>query len=294
MATAKPPRTGALPPLENGDRLDQKTFHARYAAMPEDCRAELIGGIVYMASPQKVPHSKAQKLVIRWLDEYAEATPGTEALLNNTQILGPDSEPEPDACLFIAPEYGGQVYVDADDYLNGAPELVVEVSSSTESIDLHRKKDDYQKAGVREYVVLALRMQQVFWFVRQRGKYKEVPLPGDDIFARACFPGCGSTRRPCYATNANVCWRPSGGAWRARRMWPSWRSWRSKRLGSVPQFAAGARADTSVSGSTGLVRCSSNPAARDRDWSSAEPYPVTAITRAAAVAGLRRSALTTP
>src|SRR3954451_17851091 len=69
MATAKPPRTSTLPPLENGDQLDQKTFHARYQAMPEDCRAELIGGIVYMPSPQKVPHSKARQLVVRWLDE---------------------------------------------------------------------------------------------------------------------------------------------------------------------------------------------------------------------------------
>lgn len=189
MATAKPPRKMRLPPLENGDHLDQPTFHARYQAMPEDCRAQLIGGIVYMPSPQKVPHSETQLLVVRWLDEYAEATPGTKALLNNTQILGPESEPEPDACLFILPEHGGRVYVDEDEYLHGAPELIVEVSSSTESIDLHGKKQDYQKAGVSEYVVLALRMQQVFWFLRQRGKYKEVPLPGDGIFRSRMFPG---------------------------------------------------------------------------------------------------------
>jgi Uma2 family endonuclease len=189
MAMVKPRKTKSLPPLENGDQLDQKTFHARYEAMPEDCRAELIGGIVYMASPQKVPHSEAQCLTVRWLDEYAEATPGTKALANNTQILGPDSEPEPDGCLFIAPEYGGRVYVDEDDYLNGSPELVAEVSSSTESIDLHRKKLDYEKAGVLEYVVLALRTQQVFWFVRQRGKFKEVPLPSNGIFRSRVFPG---------------------------------------------------------------------------------------------------------
>jgi Uma2 family endonuclease len=189
MSTAKPPRTRSLPPLENGDQLDQPTFHARYEAMPEDCRAELIGGIVYMPSPQKVPHSTGQRLVARWLDEYAEATPGTDTLLNNTTILGPDSEPEPDACLFVAPGYGGQVRVDEDEYLRGAPELIVEVSSSTESIDLHRKKRDYEKAGVREYVVLALRMQQVFWFIRQRGKYRETPLPADGIFRSRVFPG---------------------------------------------------------------------------------------------------------
>lgn len=189
MATAKPPQSKRLPPLENGDRLDQPTFHARYLAMPEDCRAELIGGIVYLPSPRKAPHSKAQVLVVRWLDEYAEATPGTKALLNNTQILGPQSEPEPDACLFIAPEYGGRVYADKDDYLHGAPELIVEVSSSTESIDLHRKKQDYERAGVGEYVVLALRTRQVFWFVRQRSKYKDVPLPADGIFRSRTFPG---------------------------------------------------------------------------------------------------------
>ena len=45
------------------------------------------------------------------------------------------------------------------------------------------------ETGVREYVVLALRMQQVFWFVRQRGKYKEVPLPTDGIFRSRVFPG---------------------------------------------------------------------------------------------------------
>src|SRR5207244_562886 len=92
-------------------------------------------------------------------------------------------------CLYITPECGGQVYLDENEYLNGAPELIVEVSSSTESIDLNRKKLDYQKAGVREYVVLALRTQQVFWFVRQRGKYKEVPLPADGIFRSREFPG---------------------------------------------------------------------------------------------------------
>jgi Uma2 family endonuclease len=189
MATANRRLAGALPPLENGDQLDQQTFHARYEAMPEDCRAELIGGIVHMPSLQKIPHSKAQQLVVRWLDGYAEATPGTEALLNNTQILGPDSEPGPDACLFITPEYGGRVYADEDDYLHGAPELIVEVSSSTESIDLHRKKGDYERAGVREYVVLALPMQQVFWFVRRRDKYQEVPLPADGVFRSRAFPG---------------------------------------------------------------------------------------------------------
>jgi hypothetical protein len=35
-------------PLQHGEHLDQKTFHARYAAMPENVWAELIEGVVYI------------------------------------------------------------------------------------------------------------------------------------------------------------------------------------------------------------------------------------------------------
>jgi Uma2 family endonuclease len=81
------------------------------------------------------------------------------------------------------------VFQDQDEYLHGPPELIVEVSSSTESIDLHRKLLDYEKAGVREYVVLALRTQQVFWHIRQRGKYREISLATDGVFRSRQFPG---------------------------------------------------------------------------------------------------------
>jgi Uma2 family endonuclease len=189
MATAKPLPNDYVPPLVNGDRLDQKTFHVRYEHMPENCRAELIGGIVYMTSPQRVPHSKAHPLIARWLDEYAEATPGTDTYLNNTQILGPESEPQPDACLFVLPEYGGRVYEDDEEYLHGPPELVVEVSAATESIDLHLKKVDYQNAAVPEYVVIALRQRKVFWFHLRSGKYKEVSPSADGVIRSRIFPG---------------------------------------------------------------------------------------------------------
>ena len=132
----------SLPALKDGDRLDQKTFHARYSAMPEGVRAELIGGVVYMPSPQKNPHSRYQSKVVRWLSEYEENTPGTEVLINPTSILDPEAEPQPDACLLILPECGGQTREDADNFMVGAPEFMAEVSWSTESIDLNGKKTD--------------------------------------------------------------------------------------------------------------------------------------------------------
>src|SRR5258707_251827 len=101
-----------VPPLENGDHLDQVTFHERYVAMPPHVRAELIGGIVYMTSPLKRKHGRSGGRLMQWLTTYEDSTFGTEALENATNILGPKSEPQPDGCLFILPECGGQVWED--------------------------------------------------------------------------------------------------------------------------------------------------------------------------------------
>jgi|SRR5438552_3269847 len=49
--------TTALPLLCNGDRLTQPEFHRRYLTYPDDAHFELIGGIVYVPSPQRMPHS---------------------------------------------------------------------------------------------------------------------------------------------------------------------------------------------------------------------------------------------
>ncbi len=182
-------RKSEPPPLENGDHLDQKTFHERYEAMPPNVRAELIGGIVYMSSPQKPRHGRYHFKLNRWLDEYEEATPGCEGYVNTTQILGNDAEPQPDACLLILPDFGGQTWTDKRGYMAGSPEWLGEISDSTESIDLHAKKKDYEDGGVREYMVAAVRTQQVFRFVRRRGKLKELEPGTDGIFRSEVFPG---------------------------------------------------------------------------------------------------------
>lgn len=182
-------REMALPPLENGERLDQKTFHTRYEAMAEHVRAELIGGIVYLPSPLKPHRGGMHMRVNHWLVEYRDATPGVEAYDNTTAILGEESEPQPDAYMIIAPEKGGQTRLNDQEYLEGPPELIVEVALSSEDIDLHAKKKDYEKAGVREYIVIALRQHQVFWFISRHGRFEDLACGADGAFRSEVFPG---------------------------------------------------------------------------------------------------------
>lgn len=178
-----------LPLLEAGEQLDQVTFHARYQAMPAAFRAELIGGIVIAPAPLSRAHGVYHALVMTWLGHYWIATPGTSTWDNATTILGPESEPQPDAALIIKPASGGQTGLTADDYVTGAPELVVEVALSSASIDLHAKRRDYEQAGVLEYIVVVLRQRLIRRFVLQQGTYHEPAADADGIVRSHVFPG---------------------------------------------------------------------------------------------------------
>ena len=153
-----------LPLLENGDHMTQAEFHRRYEAYPEDTKFELIGGIVYMASPQRIDHGKFQGALSAALWIYATQTPGVHLLGGSTTILSEESEPQPDLTLRILSKFGGQSRETDDHYVKGAPELLAEISHSTRAIDLHDKREVYQAAGVKEYMVLNLEDAELVWF----------------------------------------------------------------------------------------------------------------------------------
>lgn len=176
------------PRLETGDRLDQATFHRLYEEMPADFKAELLQGTVIVPSPLRTDHSKPHALVMTWLGVYHAATVGTDIFDNTTVLFPPDGEPQPDAALIIKPAFGGQTR-EQDGYLAGAPELIVEVASSSVSYDLHAKYDAYQQQGVREYVVVVLKEREVRWFVLDAGRFVALPADADGIFRSRVFPG---------------------------------------------------------------------------------------------------------
>src|SRR5437763_10747123 len=105
-----------VPRLHNGDRLKQPEFHRRYGACPGPEKFELIGGTVYMASPARRPHSRYQEELGYAFGTYRRVTPGVETLPEVTNILGEESEPQPDLTLRILSEFGGRSRVNADQY----------------------------------------------------------------------------------------------------------------------------------------------------------------------------------
>lgn len=174
-------------PLYNGDRMTQAEFHRAYEQMPADCHAELIGGIVYMASPLRLRHGKNHLPLGSVLFAYESSTPGTESGDNTTVILDDDAESQPDLFLRVLPECGGRSRTTADDYVAGPPELVVEVAHGSQAIDLHAKRSDYARAGVPEYLVYLVGDRQLRWF--DLAADAERPIDADGIVRAGQFPG---------------------------------------------------------------------------------------------------------
>ena len=178
------------PPLENGDRLNRIEFERRWDAMPHVKKAELIEGVVYMASPvghakHGEPHSEA----IGWLALYRYATPGVKGGAESSIRLDLENMPQPDAFLYIPQSLGGRIRIDEDDYVIGTPELVVEVASSSASYDLHAKLRVYQRNGTPEYVVWRTRDKAVDWFILREGRYERLAPGPDGILRSEVFPG---------------------------------------------------------------------------------------------------------
>jgi len=180
-----------IPPLRQGDRLTVEEFERRYDAMPDLKKAELIEGVVYVASPVSAEnHGDPHFDLIGWLSMYKTATPGTKGSDNGTvRMKKGANRPQPDVSLRILHECGGQSHIDDDGYLAGAPELVAEVAASSVSYDLHDKLDTYERNGVKEYVVWRVEDQAVDWFILQGGHFTPLPLSSDGCYKSEVFPG---------------------------------------------------------------------------------------------------------
>ena len=175
------------PPLENGDRLTRYEFERRYAAMPNLKNAELIEGVVYVPAALRFKsHGQPHAQIMTWLGVYQVFTPKVKLGDNPTVRLDLDNAPQPDALLIID---GGQAKISTDDYIEGAPELIVEIAASSVAYDLYDKKQAYRRNGVKEYLVWRVYDQEFDWFYLEKGDYIKLSADDQGVMRSVTFPG---------------------------------------------------------------------------------------------------------
>ncbi len=183
------------PLLYSGQRLGREEFFRRideWEASGRNVRGiERLEGVVYMpAAPIRMDqHGEPQAIIISWLATYAAMTPGVQPAGSATSKLDDDNDPEGDAVLRIRPEFGGQSKTDAKGYIEGAPELLVEVTASTLPRDLQLKFEIYRRNGVREYLVWETIAEEFHWFALENGEYVRLVPDEQHVLRSRVFPG---------------------------------------------------------------------------------------------------------
>jgi Uma2 family endonuclease len=157
-------------------------------------RLELVDGVVCMSPSASLPHQRLVREILFQLETFRRANPAVEVLADVDVVLTSGTVYRPD---IIA-------YADARALLNAeravaVPSLVVEVlSPATRAFDLTTKKDDYEKAGVAEYLVVEPVGARVRMFRRATEWLVELPVHGDSL-ASIALPGFALDLRPLRA-----------------------------------------------------------------------------------------------
>lgn len=187
--TSQSQSVAMIPPLESGDFLSRAEFKRRYQLHPEIKKAELIEGVVIVASPVRIKkHGYLHNDLTTWVGMYQAATPGVRAATTGSVWLAPDeTELQPD--IFLRLEDGGQSTITEDDYLEGAPELIIEIAASSVSYDMNSKKRVYAQHGVQEYIVAQVYEQKLVWFRLREGEYQPLSIDEEGIIHSEIFPG---------------------------------------------------------------------------------------------------------
>ena len=170
-----------------GSVAARKLTYADYEKIPADgFRHEIIEGEEFMTPAPNPDHQTAVVRITRLLGNHVEAQKLGRVFVAPTDvILGEHDIVEPDV-FFIAEARAGII---GPRNIQGAPELVVEVSSpSTSAFDRGAMLALYDRAGVREYWIVDLSTRTVeireFGETRRTRTYKE-----GQAFESALLPG---------------------------------------------------------------------------------------------------------
>ena len=179
-----------VPPLKHGDRLTREEFERRYEAMPHLKKAERIEGVVYMPSPVRIDiHGRPHAQIMAWLGAYWIVTPGVDLADNSTVYLDANNDPQPDALLRIEPAQGGRSRIIDKGYVEGPPELIVEIAGTSADYDLQDKFEVYQRCGVQEYIVWQTQDRRLDWFQLVNGEYVALIPDAEGVIESRIFPG---------------------------------------------------------------------------------------------------------
>jgi Uma2 family endonuclease len=182
--------------------LKEKEYYtyADYLEWDEGERYELIDGEAYMMAPPSRPHQEVSGELFGAIWEFLKGKPCKvyaapfSVRLYPAEDLSDDTVVEPDLVVIC-----DSSKLDHRS-CNGAPDLVVEIlSSSTSRHDRIVKFQKYREAGVREYWIVDPEEKSLVVYALKNGEYVASTYEDTDTVQVAVLPGCAIDLKNVFA-----------------------------------------------------------------------------------------------
>lgn len=170
---------------DHGLRLTQAEFAE--AGFDEPWRYERVKGRLIVMSPSGHEHQRPNSRFQAHLDAYWLKHPEIVEQVTAEAWMQIDDETDriADVGVYLVGSRRGKLPLRTPDI---AVEIVSEDTVSYER-DYSAKRSEYERAGVREYVVVDRFERRVTVFRRNRGRFQKSVLGGHDVYTTPLLPG---------------------------------------------------------------------------------------------------------
>jgi Uma2 family endonuclease len=157
--------------VDTGERSGPITYDEFASLIPDGQKADLIDGVIYMASPDNLANARLQGWLHRLLGEYVEIYSLGEVFFSRVAYqLNEKNAPEPDLS-FVPTEWKASY---RESRVEGPPALAIEVvSPDSVRRDYLLKRELYEKAGVLEYWIFDETEESATFLYRRGNRFVE-------------------------------------------------------------------------------------------------------------------------
>lgn len=142
--------TGMNMAIEHPPRTAMEVFKI----LPEGTLAEVIDNQIYMAASPFYKHQQLIKTIVRKLSELIEDKGIGEICLSPLDVFLDEQSNAVQPDIIIVLEANKKI-IDPNGHIHGVPDVLVEIlSAGNEYHDMVRKKNLYERFGVKEYWVV--------------------------------------------------------------------------------------------------------------------------------------------
>jgi Uma2 family endonuclease len=167
---------------------DLITFDQFCALIPDGQKADLIDGVIYVASPDSKRANEINSLLDSLLRMYVSAKQLGQVYISRFAFqLSEITAPEPDLA-YVSPE---RMQLVRDGRMDGGPDIAVEiVTRDSRDRDYIEKRRKYEGAGVGEYWIIdTIQRRAEFLRLGEDGRYSLARLEENRIFRSRVIPG---------------------------------------------------------------------------------------------------------